>query len=110
MTATPAVSAPGLCAVGFDPGLAETGFAALAGGRGVPVVLGTGVIRTHAADPLDVRLERLFEGTHEVLTSFAPDVVVIEDVFSTPAVPRTAILMGHAGVITWRTSAEAGGP
>jgi crossover junction endodeoxyribonuclease RuvC len=100
VTAIPAARAPGLRAVGVDPGLAETGFAALAGGPTRPVVLGTGVIRTRAADPLDLRLARLFDGIQEVLTSFAPDLVVIEDVFSTPAVPRTAILMGHArGVI-----------
>jgi crossover junction endodeoxyribonuclease RuvC len=83
-------------AVGFDPGLAETGYAALEGGRRVPTVLGTGVIRTSARDPLEVRLEALFDGARDVLERFAPDVVVIEDIFSAPSIPRTAILMGHA--------------
>jgi hypothetical protein len=45
----PAGAAPR--AVGFDPGLADTGYAALEGGRRVPTVLGTGVIRTSARDP-----------------------------------------------------------
>lgn len=99
MTATAAGGAPGLRAVGFDPGLAETGYAALAGGRGVPAVLGAGVIRTRASDPLELRLEKLFDGIHAVLVSFAPDFLVVEDVFSTPAVPRTAILMGHARAV-----------
>jgi crossover junction endodeoxyribonuclease RuvC len=83
-------------AVGFDPGLADTGYAALEGGHRVPSVLGTGVIRTSARDPLDVRLEALFDGARDVLERFAPDLLVIEDVFSAPSVPRTAILMGHA--------------
>jgi crossover junction endodeoxyribonuclease RuvC len=83
-------------AVGFDPGLADTGYAALEGGRRVPTVLGTGVIRTSARDPLEVRLEALFDGARDVLERFAPDVVVIEDIFSAPSIPRTAILMGHA--------------
>ena len=83
-------------AVGFDPGLADTGYAALEGGRRVPTVLGTGVIRTSARDPLEVRLEALFDGARDVLERFAPDLVVIEDIFSAPAIPRTAILMGHA--------------
>ena len=48
-------------AVGFDPGLADTGYAALEGGRRIPTVLGTGVIRTSARDPLEVRLEALFD-------------------------------------------------
>jgi crossover junction endodeoxyribonuclease RuvC len=83
-------------AVGFDPGLADTGYAALEGGRRVPTVLGTGVIRTSARDPLEVRLEALFDGARDVLERFAPDLVVIEDIFSAPSIPRTAILMGHA--------------
>ena len=83
-------------AVGFDPGLADTGYAALEGGRRVPTVLGTGVIRTSARDPLEVRLEALFDGARSVLERFAPDLVIIEDIFSAPSIPRTAILMGHA--------------
>jgi crossover junction endodeoxyribonuclease RuvC len=90
---------PGPRAVGFDPGLADTGYAALEGGRRVPTVLGTGVIRTSARDPLEVRLEALFDGARDVLTRFAPDLVIIEDVFSAPSIPRTAILMGHARAV-----------
>ena len=87
---------PGPRAVGFDPGLADTGYAALEGGQRVPSVLGTGVIRTSSRDPLEVRLEALFDGVRDVLERFMPDLLVIEDVFSAPSVPRTAILMGHA--------------
>lgn len=86
-------------AVGLDPGLADTGYAALEGSRGAPLVLGTGVIRTRPAESLAVRLEQIFEGVQEVLERFAPDLLVVEDVFSTPAVPRTAILMGHARAV-----------
>jgi len=71
----------------------------LAGGRGGPAVLGTGVLRTRAVDPLELRLEQLFEGVHGVLASFGPDFLVVEDVFSAPRVPRTAILMGHARAV-----------
>ena len=92
-------SRPAPRAVGFDPGLADTGYAALEGGRRVPTVLGTGVIRTSARDPLEVRLEALFDGAREVLERFAPDLVIIEDIFSAPAIPRTAILMGHARAV-----------
>jgi crossover junction endodeoxyribonuclease RuvC len=87
---------PGPRAVGFDPGLADTGYAALEGGRRVPTVLGTGVIRTSARDSLEARLEILFDGARAVLERFAPDLVIIEDIFSAPSIPRTAILMGHA--------------
>lgn len=86
-------------ALGFDPGLADTGYAALAGGRGVPEVLGTGVIRTRAGEPLEARLEQLFEGARAVIDRFGPDLIVVEDVFSQPASPRAAILMGHARAV-----------
>ncbi|HZS34601.1 MAG TPA: crossover junction endodeoxyribonuclease RuvC [Methylomirabilota bacterium] len=96
MEAAPIPPRAGLRAVGFDPGLADTGYAALEGGRRIPAVLGVGVIRTSAADPLEVRLEALLEAADGVLARFAPDLVVVEDVFSAPAAPRAAILMGHA--------------
>jgi crossover junction endodeoxyribonuclease RuvC len=86
-------------AVGFDPGLAETGFAAVQAGPGGLAVLGTGVLRTPAAEPLEARLEQLFDGVHGVLASFGPDLVAVEDVFSAPAVPRAAILVGHARAV-----------
>ena len=98
----------GIRVVGFDPGLADTGYAALESGRGAPSVLGSGVIRTHRAERLEVRLEQLFEETQEVLDRFAPDLLVVEDVFSLPAVPRTAILMGHARGVICLAAAEAG--
>jgi len=90
---------PGPRAVGFDPGLADTGYAALEGGSRVPTVLGTGVIRTSARDSLEARLEILFDGARAVLERFAPDLVIIEDIFSAPSIPRTAILMGHARAV-----------
>lgn len=89
----------GLRALGFDPGLADTGYAAVDGHGGRCAVLGTGVIRTPAGEALEARLERLYDGVDEVLGRFAPDLVVIEDVFSAPAVPRAAILMGHARAV-----------
>jgi crossover junction endodeoxyribonuclease RuvC len=83
-------------AVGFDPGLAATGFAALERGGARITVVGTGILRTPPAEPLEARLELLFNGIHGVLDSLAPDFLVIEDLFSTPTLPRTAILMAHA--------------
>ena len=85
--------------MGFDPGLADTGYAALEGRRGALAVVGTGVLHTHSADPLEGRLEQLFEGVHGVLESLRPDLVVVEGIFSAPRVPRTAILMGYARAV-----------
>jgi crossover junction endodeoxyribonuclease RuvC len=86
-------------AIGFDPGLADTGYAALEAGGGALTVLGTGVIRTQAALSIEVRLEQLFDAAQEVLARFAPDLIVVEDVFSAPTVPRAVILTGHARAV-----------
>jgi len=99
MAVEPGGDRAGMRAVGFDPGLADTGYAALAADGGVLAVLGTGVIRTRPREPLEVRLEELFEGAQAVLARLVPDLLVVEDIFSVPAVPRTAILMGYARAV-----------
>jgi crossover junction endodeoxyribonuclease RuvC len=66
------------------------------GQRDGVAVVGSGVIRTAAGDVLEARLEALFEKVHAVLESHTPQLVVVEDVFSAPTVPRAAILMGYA--------------
>jgi crossover junction endodeoxyribonuclease RuvC len=95
-------------AVGFDPGLADTGYAAVESAGGRLRVLGTGVIRTPAGLALEARLEQLFEETARVLRRFGPTVLVIEDVFSRPTVPRTAILVGHARAVICLAGRRAG--
>ena len=95
-------------AVGFDPGLADTGYAALelAGRR--PAVLGKGVIRTAAGLALEERLNLLFEETARVLARYGPAFLVVEDVFSAPTVPRTAILVGYARAVICLAGRRAG--
>lgn len=91
---------PVVRALGFDPGLVETGYGALEAANGAVTVLGAGVIRTRPADALDAQLERLFDEAHRLLIEYRPDLVVVEEIFSLMRAPRTAILMGHArGVI-----------
>jgi crossover junction endodeoxyribonuclease RuvC len=96
--------------LGFDPGLADTGYAAVESRRGAIVVLGTGVIRTRAGEPLEGRLDALFEAAQAVLGRFLPDLMVVEDVFGAPGLPRTAILMGHARAIVCLASRRCAVP
>jgi crossover junction endodeoxyribonuclease RuvC len=78
----------------------DTGYGVLARGpRGIEVVA-TGVINTATDLPLEARLARVYEGVVEVLDDWAPDVVVLEDLYTEYKFPRTVILMAHArGVI-----------
>lgn len=69
------------------------------GAQGVEIVA-TGIIAAATDIPLEARLARIYEGTVEVLAGFAPDVLVLEDLYAEYRFPRTAILMAHArGVI-----------
>ncbi len=86
--------------IGIDPGLVETGFGVLESGpRGVSL-LDAGVISTSRSAPLESRLHALHGAVHRLLERFAPDLLVVEDLYADYKFPRTAILMGHArGVI-----------
>jgi crossover junction endodeoxyribonuclease RuvC len=86
-------------AVGFDPGLAATGYAAVESAAGGLAVLGSGVIRTSPALALEARLEAIYDETTRAIERFRPDLVVIEDVFSAPTVPRASILVGYARAV-----------
>jgi len=82
--------------LGIDPGLAECGYGVVEGTDGGVRLVEAGVIKTPSRTTLEVRLERIYEDTCQVLDEFAPDVTAIEQLYSHYDHPRTAILMGHA--------------
>lgn len=86
--------------LGIDPGLRTTGYGAIsAGPSGIRLIEG-GVLRPRAAQPLEVRLAQLHAGLQDVVRALAPDCMVVEELWSAPKHPPTAVLMGHArGVI-----------
>jgi crossover junction endodeoxyribonuclease RuvC len=86
--------------LGVDPGLVGTGWALLEGGVAVPLVIDTGVIETSAGLPLDARIHAIYDAIGAVLDKLAPDLMVLEDLYSEYRFPRTALLMAHArGVV-----------
>jgi crossover junction endodeoxyribonuclease RuvC len=82
--------------LGVDPSLQCTGYGLIEAGSGSMKVLEGGVIRTDASLSLDRRLLTLYEGIAAVMREFAPEHVVVEELYSKYEHPRTAILMGHA--------------
>ena len=88
--------------VGIDPGLNVTGYGVVACRGDEVKLLEAGVIRMprRQAENLPERLESLFVELQRVLEEFKPQAMCLEEVYSHPGYPRTAILMGHArGVI-----------
>jgi len=86
--------------LGVDPGLAETGYACVRQREGRIEVVETGVIRTDSGLALERRLDLLFQGIEGVFSRVKPEVMAMEEYYSVPRHPGTAILMAHArGVI-----------
>ncbi len=86
--------------LGIDPGLARTGYGLIesdlaSGGKSVKLIEG-GILRGKESLPLPDRLKALHAGLTEVLSEYRPEMVVIEDLFSTYAHPRSALMLAHA--------------
>ena len=94
------MSAPVLRILGIDPGLNVTGYGVLEASRAGVKLCEGGVVRGTTKGSLALRLAEIHAGVVEVIESFAPTAMAIEQLYSHYKHPRTAILMGHArGVI-----------
>ena len=82
--------------LGIDPGLRTTGYGVVEPGVGRVTVCEAGVVRSEEKSPLATRLNEIHEGVLSVVDQFAPEAMVVEQLYSHYAHPRTAILMGHA--------------
>lgn len=82
--------------LGVDTSLQCTGYGLIEHEAGRLVLLEGGVVRTEATAALEQRLVTLAEAMEGVLGEYDPDCVVVEELYSSYAHPRTAILMGHA--------------
>ncbi|MEX2175687.1 MAG: crossover junction endodeoxyribonuclease RuvC [Pirellulaceae bacterium] len=90
----------GLRIVGIDPGLNITGYAVVDRSRNGLSLVEAGMIRGRSRGDLCARLREIHEGVCDVIATFQPATVSIEELYSHYERPRTAILMGHArGVI-----------
>ena len=96
--------------MGVDPGLSVTGYGIIEGMGARPSIIEAGVIRSADKDPLENRLLEIHRGIDDVIGEFAPSVVVVEELYSKYAHPRTAILMGHARGVICAAAAGHGVP
>lgn len=98
------------CVLGVDPGLNRTGYAILERSARGPVLREGGVIRSTASLTLAERVLEIGRELREVISEFQPQVLALEQLFSTPQFPRTAILMAHARGAILYAAADAGIP
>jgi crossover junction endodeoxyribonuclease RuvC len=95
--------------LGVDPALRVTGYGVIEG-NGVRVRLVEAGVVSPRVGALEVRLQQLHSAMVEIIAQTQPDVVVIEELYTTYKNPGTAILMGHARGVLALASAQAGIP
>lgn len=85
--------------IGFDPGLADTGFGVIRLDGSKTDCLEYGSLRTPAKVPLPERLANLYQQAKDLLAKYQPDIVGIEQLFFCRNV-TTAFQVGQArGVV-----------
>lgn len=94
--------------LGVDPGLQCTGYGLIEASGGTLRLIEGGVIRTDSRAPLSLRLRTLHDGLAGILREYEPGCVVVEELYTKYAHPRTAILMGHARGMALLAAGEHG--
>jgi crossover junction endodeoxyribonuclease RuvC len=86
--------------IGIDPGLADTGVG-LISGRGRRIVhYAYGTVHTQKGRNLGERLDCIYRRLRDALRDAAPDLMIVEDVFSLRRYPKSGILLGEVtGVV-----------
>jgi crossover junction endodeoxyribonuclease RuvC len=97
-------------ALGIDPGLVRTGWAVLEPVGLRANVLGYGLITPPVHAELPARLAHGARRLREVVAEFNPDFVALEEVFTAPRHPRSALLMAHMRGVICLVLEEAGIP
>jgi crossover junction endodeoxyribonuclease RuvC len=97
-------------ALGIDPGLVRTGWAVLEPVGLRANVLSHGVIAPPPHNQLPARLAFGARRLREVVAEWEPDFVALEEIFTAPRHPRSALLMAHMRGVICLVLEEAGVP
>ena len=96
--------------LGIDPGLNITGYGVLEIGRHGPHLCEAGIVRGRTRGSLVARVAQIHQGVADVIATFQPTAMALEELYSHYDRPRTAILMGHARGVICLAGAQAGIP
>ena len=93
--------------VGIDCGTEKTGFGVIDTDGRSHKLISAGVVRTKAADTLDIRLKRIASDLRRVLEAFSPDMMAVEEVFHAVNT-KSALKLAHVRGVVLLLGAEAG--
>ena len=96
--------------LGIDPGLRTTGYGVIDYDRTGVRLIEAGVITPKVRGTLEQRLAELHTGICAVVATTRPNIMVIEELYTTYKNPLTAIMMGHARGVLCLAGAQHGVP
>ena len=94
--------------LGIDPALRTTGYGVIEATPKRVRLIEAGIVAPRIGGTLEQRLRELHAGMTDVIVQTAPDVVVIEELYTTYKNPSTALLMAHARGVLCLAGAQAG--
>lgn len=94
--------------LGIDPALRTTGYGVIDHGARRIRLVEAGIVAPRVGGTLEQRLNELHAGISEVIAQTNPEMVVIEELYTSYRNPMTAILMAHARGVLCLASAQAG--
>jgi crossover junction endodeoxyribonuclease RuvC len=97
-------------ALGIDPGLVRTGWAIVEPAGPRSIVVAHGVIAPPTSAELPARLADGARKLREVVAQYHPTLVALEEIFTAPRHPRSALLMAHMRGVICLVLEEAGIP
>ena len=93
--------------LGIDPGFAIVGYAIIDCNNNNFSVVECGSIQTKAGTPFEKRLVQLYNGMKNLMVTFKPDAVAMEELFFNTNV-TTGIQVGHARGVLMLAAAQEG--
>jgi crossover junction endodeoxyribonuclease RuvC len=94
--------------IGIDPGLADTGIG-IVRGRGIEICgFSYGSLHTSSRSPLPGRLEHIYSRLVALFQDEAPDLIVVEDIFSLDKYPTSGITLGKVTGVILLAACRAG--
>ena len=91
---------------GVDPGIQNTGIAALKTNKATIELLTFENIQTKKNDPFEVRLQTIYERVLKFFESYQPEIVAFEQIFYSKNI-KVALKMGHARGVALLAAAKA---
>ena len=95
--------------LGVDPGTATTGYGVIDANNGDVKLIDYGVIQTRPKQPLEDRLEQLFDELSKIIAQYSPAEIAVEELFFSSNA-KTAIAVGQARGVILLAAKKAGVP